>query len=43
LDTLIGDVGQVYDLRLLDDQLVLGVKGTLSVVELRVIRQRMVW
>ena len=32
--TLIGDEQQVYDLSYLDDQLVLGIKGTLSVVEL---------
>jgi DNA invertase Pin-like site-specific DNA recombinase len=39
--TLIADEQQVYDLNYLDDQLVLGIKGTLSVVELRVIRQRL--
>ncbi len=39
--TLIVDEQQVYDLNYLDDQLVLGIKGTLSVVELKVIRQRM--
>jgi len=39
--TLIADEQQVYDLSYLDDQLVLGIKGTLSVVELKVIRQRM--
>jgi DNA invertase Pin-like site-specific DNA recombinase len=39
--TLIADEQQVYDLNYLDDQLVLGIKGTLSVVELKVIRQRM--
>ena len=33
--TLIADEQQVYDLNYLDDQLVLGIKGTLSVVELR--------
>src|SRR5437899_12120279 len=32
--TLIGDEQQVYDLNYLDDQLVLGIKGTLSVVEI---------
>ena len=37
--TLIGDEQQVYDLSYLDDQLVLGIKGTLSVVELKVLRQ----
>jgi DNA invertase Pin-like site-specific DNA recombinase len=39
--TLIADEQQVYDLNYLDDQLILGIKGTLSVVELKVIRQRM--
>src|SRR6266702_748226 len=39
--TLIGDEQQVYDLTFLDDQLVLGIKGTLSVVELKVLRQRL--
>ena len=39
--TLIGDEQQVYDLSYLDDQLVLGIQGTLSVVELKVLRQRM--
>jgi excisionase family DNA binding protein len=41
-DTLIGDEQHVYDLSLLDDQLVLGIKGTLSVVELKVLKMRMV-
>ncbi len=40
-DTLIGDEEQIYDLSLLDDQLVLGIKGTLSVVELKVLKMRM--
>src|SRR5258708_27714521 len=39
--TLIADEQQVYDLNYLDDQLMLGIKGTLSVVELKVLRQRM--
>ena len=39
--TLIGDEQQVYDLNYLDDQLVLGIKGTLSVIELKVLRQRL--
>src|ERR1700752_74557 len=38
---LIADELQIYDLSYLDDQLVLGIKGTLSVVELKVLRQRM--
>ena len=39
--TLIGDEQAVYDLASLDDQLILGIKGTLSVVELKVLRMRM--
>jgi DNA invertase Pin-like site-specific DNA recombinase len=40
-DTLIGDAEQVYDVSLIDDQLVLGIKGTLSVVELKVLKLRL--
>ncbi len=39
--TLIGDAETIYDLSSLDDQLVLGIKGTLSVVELGVLRMRL--
>ena len=39
--TLIADEQQVYDLNYLDYQVVLGIKGTLSVVELKVLRQRL--
>ena len=39
--TLIADEQQIYDLNYLDDQLVLGIEGTLSVVELKVLRQRL--
>lgn len=39
--TLIGDEQQVYDVASMDDQLILGIKGTLSVVELDVLRLRM--
>src|SRR2546422_7755414 len=39
--TLIADEQQIYDLNYLDDQLVLGIKGTLSVVELKILRQRL--
>src|SRR6202790_4526769 len=39
--TLLADEQQIYDLNYLDDQLVLGIKGTLSVIELKVLRQRM--
>jgi len=40
-DTLIMDEDQIYDLSEIDDQLVLGIKGTMSVVELKVLRMRM--
>mgnify|MGYP000041109168 CR=1 FL=1 len=40
--TLIGDAEQIYDLDLMDDQLILGIKGTLSVVELKVLKLRMI-
>lgn len=40
--TLLGDGERVYDLDVLDDQLVLGIKATLSVVELKVLRRRLV-
>ena len=41
-DTLIGDGERVYDLRLVDDQLVLGIKATMSVAEMQVLRLRLV-
>jgi DNA invertase Pin-like site-specific DNA recombinase len=41
-DTLIGDADQIYDLSTMDDQLVLGIKGTLSVVELKVLKSRLI-
>jgi len=40
--TLIGDEEQIYDLNLTDDQLILGIKGTMSVVELKILHTRMV-
>jgi DNA invertase Pin-like site-specific DNA recombinase len=40
-DTLLADAERVYDLSLTDDQLVLGIKGTLSVVELKTLRMRL--
>lgn len=40
--TLLGDEEQVYDANLMDDQLILGIKGTMSVVELKVLRMRLV-
>jgi len=39
--TLIGDEEQLYDLSVADDQLILGIKGTMSVVELNVLKIRM--
>jgi DNA invertase Pin-like site-specific DNA recombinase len=41
-DTLVGDDQSLYNTNALDDQLVLGIKGTLSVIELRVLRMRLV-
>src|SRR5438128_4895441 len=40
--TLIADADQIYDLATMDDQLVLGIKGTLSVVELKILKNRLV-
>lgn len=40
-DTLIGDAEQIYDLSQTDDQLVLGIKGTMSVIEINVLKQRL--
>jgi DNA invertase Pin-like site-specific DNA recombinase len=40
-DTLLADADQVYDLNCMDDQLVLGIKGTMSVVELNILKMRM--
>ncbi len=39
--TLIGDEQEVYDMNCLNDQLVLGIKATMSVTELKVIRMRL--
>lgn len=39
--TLIGDAEHIYDLSLMDDQLILGIKGTMSVLELNVLRMRL--
>lgn len=39
--TLIGDEETIYDVSRMDDQLVLGIKATISVVELRVLRLRL--
>jgi DNA invertase Pin-like site-specific DNA recombinase len=40
-NTLIADAENLYDLNRLDDQLVLGIKGTLSVVELKTLKFRL--
>ena len=40
-NTLIADADNLYDLNRLDDPLVLGIKGTLSVVELKVLKLRL--
>lgn len=39
--TLLGDELQVYDPNLMDDQLILGIKGTMSMVELKVLKMRL--
>jgi len=41
-DTRIGDAETIYDVTSMDDQLVLGIKGTLSVVELKILQARMI-
>ena len=40
--TLIGDLDGVYDPRLYNDRLLLGLKGTMSEAELHLIKQRMI-
>jgi DNA invertase Pin-like site-specific DNA recombinase len=40
-DTLIGDEQTIYDPSRMDDQLVLGIKATMSAVELKVLRMRL--
>lgn len=40
-NTLIADAENMYDLNRLDDQLMLGIKGTLSVVELKTLKFRL--
>jgi hypothetical protein len=40
-NTLIGDAENLYDLNRLDDQLMPGIKGTLSVVELKTLKFRL--
>ncbi len=41
-DTLISDGDQVYDCNCMDDQLILGIKGTISNVELKVLQTRLI-
>ena len=41
-DTLISDGDQVYDCNCMDDQLILGIKGTISSVELKVLHTRLI-
>jgi len=40
-DTLIADMDQIYDLSLPNDRLVLGIKGTVSELELNILKRRM--
>jgi hypothetical protein len=40
-DTLLGDEEGIYDTNTFDDQLILGIKGTISVAELNVLKLRM--
>jgi len=40
-NTLLADADHLYNLNVLDDQLILGIKGTLSVVELKVLKLRL--
>lgn len=39
--TLVGDEHTIYDVSRMDDQLVLGIKDTMSVVELKILRMRL--
>jgi DNA invertase Pin-like site-specific DNA recombinase len=39
--TLVGDEHTIYDVSRMDDQLVLGIKATMSVVELKILRMRL--
>jgi DNA invertase Pin-like site-specific DNA recombinase len=41
-DTLISDGEQIYDCNCMDDQLILGIKGTISAVELKILRTRLI-
>jgi DNA invertase Pin-like site-specific DNA recombinase len=41
-DTLISDGEQIYDCNCMDDQLILGIKGTISAVELKILHTRLI-
>jgi len=41
-DTLISDGEQIYDCNCIDDQLILGIKGTISSVELKILHTRLI-
>lgn len=41
-DTLISDGEQIYDCNCMDDQLILGIKGTISTVELKILHTRLI-
>jgi len=41
-DTLISDGEQIYDCNCMDDQLILGIKGTISTVELKMLQARLI-
>jgi DNA invertase Pin-like site-specific DNA recombinase len=41
-DTLISDGEQIYDCNCMDDQLILGIKGTISSVELKILQTRLI-
>ncbi len=41
-NTLISDGEQIYDCNCMDDQLILGIKGTISTVELKMIQARLI-
>jgi DNA invertase Pin-like site-specific DNA recombinase len=41
-DTLISDGEQIYDCNCMDDQLILGIKGTISAVELKILHARLI-
>jgi hypothetical protein len=41
LDTLVADDQHIYDLNIPDDQLILGIKGSISVMELRTLKARL--